>query len=127
MATKPLNNEQEIASDRLDELRERVDRTAQVNVHAGRHPWVRYEPSIELYEIAEVSDIGNVEVTACTKDSLINLFAENPVSIKPLTKALYSPPEPGRSHLWKAVDIRADEVIYTNPDVNGGGLDGGVE
>lgn len=109
--------EQEIASDRLDELRERVDRTAQVSVHAGRHPWVRYEPPIGMYEIAEISDIGNIEVTACTKDDLLNLFAENPVEVKPLRKALYSPPEPGRAHIWKAVDERVDEVIYTNPEV----------
>ena len=32
MATNPLNDEQEIASDRLDELRKRVDRTARVSV-----------------------------------------------------------------------------------------------
>ena len=107
--------EQEIASDQLDQLRERVDRTAWVSVHAGRHPWVRYEPSIEMYEIAEVSGVGSIEVEAVEKAGLLNLFAENPVEIKPLTKALYSPPEPGRSHIWKAVDVRADEVKYVNP------------
>lgn len=107
--------EQGIASDQLDQLRKRPDRTANISVHAGRHPWVRYNPDIGMYEIAEVSGIGNIEVEACDKDGLINLFAENPVDIKPLTKALYSPPEPGTAHVWKAVDIHADEVNYVNP------------
>jgi len=108
------SEEQQIASDRLDELRENPQRTAQVSVHAGRHPYVRYEPPVEMYEIAEVSGVGNIEVTAVTKDDLLNLFAENPVEIKPLTQALYSPPEPGTSHIWKAVDVLADEVTYVN-------------
>ena len=117
MTTDEYTVEQQIASDRLDELRENPQRTAQVSVHAGRHPWARFEPSIGMFEIAEISDIGNIEVTACAKDDLLNLFAENPVDVKPLTEALYSPPESGRAHVWKAVDERVDEVIYTNPDV----------
>jgi len=118
MAQKPFDEEQQIASDRLDELQKNPQRTASVSVRAGRHPWVRYEPSIGMYEIAEISGVGNIEVTACTKDELVNLFAENPVDVRPLTKAQYSPPEPGQSHIWKAVDERVDEVTYTNPDVS---------
>jgi len=111
--------ETDIARDRLHELRNHPERTAQVSVHAGRHPWVRYEPSIDHYEIAEISGVGNIEVEAVTEDALLNLFAENPVVVKPMTKALYSPPEPGRSHVWKAVDERVDEVTYVNPAVGG--------
>jgi len=118
MSVEEQSEEQQIASERLDELQKHPQRTAQVSVHAGRHPWVRYEPPIEMYEIAEISGVGNIEVTACTKDELLNLFAENPVDVKPLRKALYSPPEPGQSHIWKAVDERVDEVMYTNPEVS---------
>ena len=115
--TDAETTETDIAADRLDELRKNPQRTASVSVHAGRHPWVRYEPDIGMFEIAEISGVGNIEVTACTEDDLLNLFAENPVDVKPLTQALYSPPEPGTAHVWKAVDERVDEVIYTNPEV----------
>jgi len=107
--------EQEIASDRLEELRENSARTACVSVRVGRHPYVRYNPEIGLFEIAEVSGVGNIEVEAVEADDLLNLFAENPVDIMPVAKATYSPPEPGTHHLWKAVDERTEEVKYVNP------------
>jgi hypothetical protein len=110
-----ISEEQQIAADQLEQLREHPERTARISVRAGRHPWVRYEPPIGMFEIAEVSEIGNIEVEAVEKDALVNLFAENPVNIKPLTAALFSPPQPGRHHLWKHVDERLDCVTYVNP------------
>ena len=106
--------EQEIASDQLDMLSENPERCAQVSVHAGRHPYVRWNDDVEAYEIAE-QGFSNLDVQTCTKDALLNLFAENPVDVMPLRKATYSPDEPGMNNVWKAIEVRdeRDDIIYT--------------
>lgn len=104
----PLSDEQEIALDQLAYLRENPDTCAQVSVHVGRHPWVRWNG--EQYEIAEVSGVGNLEVEPCIADDLLNLFAENPVHVKPRAKATFSPPEPGAANIWDRVEADSEEV-----------------
>lgn len=105
--------EQEIESDQLDQLRENPDRCASISVRAGRHPWVRWNG--DAYEIAEMG-YSRLEVEVCTKDSLLNLLAENPVDIKPLSAAMYSPPDPGEANVWEHVDARDEHehVVYTD-------------
>lgn len=106
--------EQEIASDQLDRLEENPDRCAWLSVHAGRHPWVRYSPERQSYEIVEVSGVGNLEVEGCEKGGLLNLFAENPVDEIPLSDATFSPPKPGQSNVFEAVEQGSDCVIYAD-------------
>jgi hypothetical protein len=105
----------EAAVDQLQGLRKRLDRTIRVVGDSPEETWVRYEPAIEMFEIARVSEIGNIEVEAVEINALINLFAENPTDVKPLTKAFYDHEEHGRCHLWKLVDERYDVVQYVNP------------
>lgn len=109
------SSEREIASEQLDSLRENSGRCAQVSKHAGEHPYVRWNNNINAYEIATVVGTGVVEVETCTKDALLTLFAENPVNMLPLSKATYSPPEPGTNNIWKATMVRddRDDIIYT--------------
>lgn len=107
--------EQKIASDQLDYLRENESVCANISVRAGRHPWVRWNGS--MYEIVEkATRWGALEVTACEKDALLNLFAENPVHIKPAERATCSPPDSGRRNVWEMVDENGEHVTYTNPD-----------
>jgi hypothetical protein len=108
------SQEQEIASDQLDGLKEHPDRTAQVSRHVGSHPYLRWNDDLGAFEIAETSGIGNVEVTACPKGDLLNLLAENPVDVKPISKATYSPPEPGTARIWESVDAEEGHVTHTN-------------
>lgn len=102
-------SETEIARDHLEYLEENPGVCASLSVHVGRHPYVRWNG--EAYEIAETSDIGRVEVVECDRDDLLNLFAENPVDMIPLSKAEISPPEPGRVSVWEYVDENGENVI----------------
>lgn len=107
---------QGIASDQLDYLRENPGTTAWVSVHTGRHPWVRWNPGTEHYEIAETSGVGGLEIEACGKGALLNLFAENPVDLKPCSEATYSPPEPGSRNVWEAAEEGGENVIYASSE-----------
>lgn len=107
-----LSPEQEIASDQLDDLRERTDWCADISVHAGNHPWVRWNG--EAYEIARTGHLGDLEVETCDKEALLNLFAENPVHIMPARNATYSPSRSGRFNVWEDVDDRHESVTYTD-------------
>lgn len=104
---------EEIASDQLDNLQENPDRCAWISVHAGRHPWVRWADDQDAYEFVELGHTGTPEVETCSRDALLNLFAENPVEIKPQSAAMFSPPEPGRENLWEYIEARGEHVTYT--------------
>lgn len=99
-----LSVEQEIASEQLDALRNNPGRCAWLSVHAGRHPWVRWSEARGAYECVERSQIGNLEVNECSEDDLLNLFAENPVDIKPLST----------TDVWEKVDDGHESVIYAD-------------
>jgi len=105
----------EIASETLERLKKRADRTAIVYKNGDQEAFIRYEPPIERFEIARKSQIGNIEVEAVDKSSLIGLVAENPIDIKPLTKAFHQIDGKPRAHLWKLVDDRYECVKYVNP------------
>jgi len=108
------------AVEQLQGLRKRLDRTIRVADGSPEETWVRYQPAIEMFEIARVSEIGNIEVEAVEINSLINLIAENPTDLKPLTKAFYQQDKHSRCHLWKLVDERHDVVQYVNPQSSEG-------
>jgi len=122
-ATCRRDEQQEIASDQLDDLRENPQRCAWLSVHAGRHPYVAYSEEYETYVIVEITDYGAVEIEACTKDSLVNLFAENPVDIMPKSDADFSPMEAGRRNLWEYVEERGENVTVASPELAKGGED----
>lgn len=105
---------QEIASDQLDMLREHPERCGWVSNHVGDHPWVRWNQDRGCYEIARTSGTGRLEVEGCDKRALLNLFAENPVHIIPLSEATYSPPEPGESNVWEAAEEDGEHVIHAD-------------
>jgi hypothetical protein len=107
----------EIAADRLDELRANPGRTVQVSIRVGKHPYVRYNTERECFEMATVSGVGYVEVETCDEAELQELFINNPVVVKPIAEATYSPPKPGESVLWQAVDDDVENV--THVDSNG--------
>jgi hypothetical protein len=106
----------EIAADRLDELRANPGRTAQVSVRVGRHPYVRYNAERECFESTTVTGVGYVEVETCDEQELLSLFVANPVVVKPIDEATYSPPKPGESLLWQAVDDDVENVTYVDSD-----------
>jgi len=105
---------QKIADDQLKQLKDHPERCAQVSVHTGRHPWVRYHAGVESFLIVDTTKFGALEVEGCSKESLINLFAENPVEILPADEALFSPPEPGRREVWEYIVGGGEEVTTTN-------------
>jgi len=107
---QPYADEQEaIAGDLLDQLREHPERTAHLSVRVGRHPYVRWNPDVGAYEIAERGHTG-LEVEQTTKAALMHLFAENPVHLKPVAAATYASGRPGEANVWTAVDERHTDV-----------------
>jgi len=105
----------QIASETLDRLTARADRTAVVYKHGEQEAFIRYEPPIEQFEIARTTPTGKIEVEAVEKNSLLGLVAENPIDLRPLTKAYHQIDGKARAHLWKLVDERHDCVLYVNP------------
>lgn len=105
-----MDKTQEIASDLLDYIAEKDGVCLDVSVHAGRHPYIRKHG--DLYEIVETSGYGRVEVTACDKDALLNLVAENPANVIPDEDATFSPKESGRANIWEYIESGSDEVVY---------------
>jgi len=106
--------EQGIASDQLDSLQEHPERCGWLSVHAGRHPYVRYATDVQRYLIAEISGVGRVEIEAVEKNTLINLFAENPVDVIPVNKATFSSPRPGSRNVWEFAAEGGEHVRYAN-------------
>lgn len=116
---QPYDDEREaIAGDLLDHLREHPARTAQVSVRVARHPYVRWNPDVGAYEIAERGHTG-LEVEQTTKAALLHLFAENPVHLKPVATATYSTERPGEANVWTAVDERHTDVTYITDSAGG--------
>jgi len=100
----------DIAGDLLDYLAENDGVAARVDVSENRQPHVRYHG--DCFEAVEVSEINNLEVTSCTKQSLIGLFAEHSVRIMPESAAKVSI---GAGHpvaVWDRVEDGGQEVIY---------------
>lgn len=109
------SEEQEIASDQLDDLADNPDRCASISVRTGRHPWVVYSPTYDTHLIAETGGVGRLEVDTADKAALTDLFAENPVDIIPKTEAMFSPREPGRENVWEYFEARGENVLLADP------------
>jgi len=103
----------QIAADQLTHLKERADRTIIVHKNGDLEAYIRYEPPIDMFEIARTTPTGKIEVEAVEQRSLLGLVGENPVDLKPLTKTYHSI-DGERVHLWKLVDDRHDCVLYVN-------------
>lgn len=114
MIRNELSERQKIASEQLDQIRVHPEWYAHVSRHAGRYPEVRWSENREMYEIAETTKWGAVEVEECIKDDLLNLFAENPVEIRPLGEAMYSPKTGGKANLWHHVATGHENVTYVD-------------
>jgi len=93
-----------IANDMLRYLRNNRDVCAWLSIHAGHHPYVRWDG--DHYVVAENMGYGEVEVQYVSGQSLINKFAENPIDLIPVEK----PTDGNGDPLWDVVDENGEQV-----------------
>lgn len=121
----------EIAADLAAYLRAHPSVCADVSVHAGNHPWVRYvepeaatgtdadgdaadrdddEPGGE-YRLARFADYGRVEGRVLDESDVVDLFASNPVRLQPVSEAYRLRGESGT--VWEHA---AEQDVFTAHD-----------
>lgn len=76
---------EDIARHQLQYLRDHPGACADLSIHVGHHPLVRWDG--DQFEVAERMDYGEIEVQYFAEDALVTMFADNPVNIRPLEDA----------------------------------------
>lgn len=99
----------DIAADQMAYLRENPGVCADVSIHAGNHPWVRYHDG--EWQYAKFGDYGRIEGKVLDAETVQRLFAGNPVTLEPVSEA----------YQWRAADRTvwehaAEQDVFTDFD-----------